>query len=144
VSEPHPFLKAFQKLGAPLAMRDPLAQLLKGEILEMDPEAGAATLAFAPDERFLQAGGLIQGGIVTAMLDYAMALAAFTRVAEGRSFASVSLTTHYLKPVLPGRRLARAKLDRLGTRMVFASGELFAEAGEAPLATATSVMAMTR
>ena len=142
--EPHPILKAFQAQGAPLPMTDALARSLKGSILELDPEVGAAVLAFEPDEGFMQGGGVIHGGIVATMLDYAAALAAFSRVAEGQSFATVSLTTHFLKSVLPGRHLARARLDRLGGRLIFASAELFREGDEAPLATATAVMAITR
>ncbi len=142
--EPHPILKAFQASSGPLKMTDPISSLLMGEILEMDPEAGTAVLAFAPDERFKQGGGIIHGGIVTTLLDSALALAAFTRLAEGQSFATVSLTTHFLRQALPGRHLARARLDRMGGRLIFASAELFRDGDETPLATGTAVMAMTR
>ena len=142
--EPHPILRAFQASTPPLVMTDPLAKSLKGSILELDPEAGQAVLAFEPDEGFKQGGGVIHGGIVTTMLDYAMALAAFTRVAEGQSFATVSLTTHFLRSALPGRHLARARLDRTGARMIFASAELIRDGETQPLATGTAVMAMTR
>jgi uncharacterized protein (TIGR00369 family) len=125
-------------------MPDPMSSLLKGEIVEMDPEAGVALLAFTPDERFKQGGGIIHGGIITTMLDSALALAAFTRLAEGQSFATVSLTTHFLRQALPGRHLARARLDCMGARLVFASAELFREGDETPLATGTGVMAMLR
>ena len=142
--EPHPILQAFQSSGSPLVMNDPLAVSLGGAILELDPEAGRAVLGFAPDERFKQGGGVIHGGIVTTMLDYAMALAAFSRAAAGQSFATVSLTTHFLRSTLPGPHLARARLDRMGGRMIFASAELMREGAAAPLATATAVMAVTR
>lgn len=142
--EPHPILQAFLNLGPPLKMTDALAASLNGEILQMDPGAGRAVLAFAPDARFLQGGGVIHGGIVTTLLDYAMALAAFTRLTPGRSFATVSLTSHFLRPVLPGRHLARATLDRMGARMIFASASLVREGDESPAATGTAVMAMTR
>ncbi len=71
MSEPHPILTAFQASGAPLAMTDSISGLLKGEILGMDPVAGTAVLAFEPDERFKQGGGIIHGGIVSTMLDSA-------------------------------------------------------------------------
>ena len=142
--EPHRFLKAFQdRSGQPLVMIGALAESLKGSILELDVEAGSAVLAFEPGEQFLQTGGLIQGGIVTTMLDYAMAMAGFTRVGAGRSFATVSLTTHFLKPTLPGRLIARAKLDRMGAKMIFASGDLLKEGATTANATATAVMAIS-
>ncbi len=141
---PHRFLKAFlDQGGKPVVMVGALPESLKGSILEMDPETGSAVLAFEPDERFLQGGGLIQGGIVTTMLDYAMAMAGFTRVGDGRSFATVSLTTHFLKPTLPGRLIARARLDRMGASMIFASSDLLKEGASAPSATATAVMAIS-
>ena len=142
--EPHPILRAFQASTPPLVMSDALATSLKGAILELDPESGRAVLAFEPDERFKQGGGVIHGGIVTTMLDYAMALAAFTRVTEGQSFATVSLTTHFLRSALPGRHLARASLDRTGSRLIFASAELIRDGETQPLATGTAVMAITR
>jgi uncharacterized protein (TIGR00369 family) len=144
VSEHHPIVQAFLKSGPPVKMIDALGGLLKGEILELDPGAGRAVLAFEPDERFLQGGGVIHGGIVTTMLDYAMAMAAFSQLGPGRSFGTVSLTSHFLKSALPGRHLARAGLDRMGGRLIFASGELLREGEDAPIATGTAVMAITR
>ncbi len=144
MSEPHPILTAFQASGAPLAMTDSISSLLKGEILGMDPVAGTAVLAFEPDERFKQGGGIIHGGIVSTMLDSALALAAFTRLQQGQSFATVSLNVHFLRQALPGRHLAKARLDRMGARMIFASAELFRDGETAPLATGTAVMARTR
>ena len=145
MSEPHRFLRGFLAHGGkPVAIPGALPESLKAWILEMDPEAGSAVLAFEPDERFLQTGGLIQGGIVTTMLDYAMAMAGFTRVGEGRSFATVSLTVHFLKPVLIGRHLVESRLDRIGSSLIFASASLRRDGAEAPLATGTAVLAMTR
>ena len=144
MSEPHPILTAFQASPGPLAMTDPISSLLKGEILEMEPVGGTAVLAFEPDERFKQGGGIIHGGIVSTMLDSALALAAFTRLQQGQSFATVSLNVHFLRQALPGRHVAKARLDRMGARMIFASAELFREGDAAPLATGTAVMARTR
>jgi uncharacterized protein (TIGR00369 family) len=144
VDQHHPIVQVFLKSGPPVKMIDALGGLLKGEILELDVEAGRAVLAFEPDARFLQGGGVIHGGIVTTMLDYAMAMAAFSKLGPGRSFATVSLTSHFLKSALPGRHLARATLDRMGGKMIFASGELLKEGDAEPLATATAVMAVIR
>jgi len=139
----HPIYQAFLNAGGPLTMTGPLAEALKGEILQMDRAAGTALLAFDPGEQVLQTAGVIQGGIVAAMLDFAMALAAFSRLAPGRSFGTVSLTTNFLKPALPGRHLASARLDRMGARMIFASASLSKDGSESLIATATSVMAIT-
>jgi uncharacterized protein (TIGR00369 family) len=144
MSEHHPFMEAMLKAGGPVKMRDGLAVSLDGEVLSMDPDTGEAMLAFTPDERFLQGGGVIHGGIVSTMLDYGLAMAGFCKVGRGRSFGTVSLTVHFLKPVLTGRHIVRARLDRMGASLIFASGSLSKEGTEAPLATGTAVMAIIR
>lgn len=144
IRSPHPIIAEYFERGpGPLTQAGSLAKGLKGEFLELDPEAGVSLLAFEPGDQFLQGAGVIQGGIVTAMLDYAMALACFTRLPAGKSFGSVSLTTNFMKPALPGRFIARARVERAGARMMFASAELRLEGAEALVATATSVMAVT-
>ena len=143
MSDHHPFLKAFLERGAPLPIPGPLAESLKGSILALDHEAGTALVAFEPDERFLQGAGVIQGGIVAAMLDFACAVAAFGRLKAGKSFGTVSLQTSFLKPCLPGRHLASARLTRIGGRVIFADAELRRDGAEDLIATASAVMAIT-
>ncbi len=141
----HPVVRAFlQGGGKPHAMTEPLAALMKGEILRIDAAEGVAELAFSPDERFVQGAGVLQGGIVTSMLDFSMALAAFSRLEPHRSLGTVSLSVHFLKAALPGRHTVRARLDRMGGSMAFASAELFRDGAEGPIGTGTAVMALTR
>ncbi len=144
MSEPHPILKAFLEHGAPRPIPGPLAESLKGQILALDAEAGTARLAFEPDQRFLQGAGVIQGGIVASMLDFACAVAAFGRLTAGRSFATVSLQTSFLLPCLPGPHEARARLTRMGGRVIFAEAELRRQGSDDLIATASAVMAITR
>jgi len=143
-AEPHPIIAEFFERGpGPLTQAGALAIELGGSLLELDPDAGMALAAFEPGDRFLQGAGVIQGGIITAMLDYAMAFACFTRLAPGKSFGSVSLTTNFMKPALPGRYLARGRIDRAGARMMFASAELRLDGADSLIATASSVLAVT-
>jgi acyl-coenzyme A thioesterase PaaI-like protein len=144
-SKPHPMLRDFFEHGPgqPLRLAGPLATQLKGELLDVDLANGSVLAAFQPGEAFTQGVGVIQGGIVTAMLDYAMALCGFTRIAKGKTFGTVSMTTQFLKPVTPGRWLARGRLDRAGARMIYASAELRADGSDALAATACAVMAIT-
>jgi acyl-coenzyme A thioesterase PaaI-like protein len=142
--KPHSMLRDFYEHGpGPMRRAGALARELKGELLEVDAEAGTSLCAFSPNERFVQGAGVIQGGVVSAMLDYGLVMAAFGRLAAGKSFGTVSMTTNFLKPVAPGRYLVRARLDRMGSRMVFASAELLREGAEGALATASAVMAIT-
>jgi uncharacterized protein (TIGR00369 family) len=141
---PHPIIAGFFESGpGPLTRAGSLAIELKGALLDVDLKAGTAAAAFEPGDQFLQGAGVIQGGVITAMLDYAMAFACFTRLQPGKSFGSVSLTTNFMKPALPGRYIATGKVERAGARMMFASAELRIEGADALVATATSVLAVT-
>lgn len=140
----HPIVRGFLKHGpGPLTRIGPLAIELKSELLEMDPDRGTVLAAFEPGPQFLQGAGVIQGGVVSAMLDFGFALAGFTRVPEGKSFGTVSMTTNFLKPAAPGRYLVRARIDRAGARMMFASGELSRDGAAGLVATATTAIAIT-
>ena len=127
----------------PILRAGPLALQMRAELLQVDLQAGSTLSAYQPGEAFTQGAGVIQGGVVAAMLDYAMALAGFTRIAHGKSFGTVSLTTQFLRPVTPGRYLALGRLDRAGSRMMYASAELRADGSPGLLATACCVMAIT-
>jgi len=127
--------------GAPLPLRsNPLGDELGGSILELDAERGAVVLAFLPHDRLVQGGGVLQGGIVTAMLDFAMAFAAHAVVAD-EAFSTATLHTNLLRPALPGRHIARGHLVRRGRKLLFAAAELATEDGKL-VATGSSVMAL--
>ena len=127
---------------APLTFHHFLSAL-GAELLGVDPKAGVVTLGFVPGTEFLQGLGVIQGGAVTAMLDYAMAFAGLSRVAEGTHFGTVSLTTNFMRPVTPGRYVCRGRVIRQGSRMIFADAELMKAGQELPVATANAVMAIS-
>ncbi len=130
--------------GQPLALTaSPLQQVLKGEILEIDPTLGSALLAFEPGAEFIQGNGVIQGGIVTTMLDYALAFAALVRAPAQMSVSSASLTVNFLKPAPPGRLIARATVIRMGSRMAFAAAQIGPDDTNL-IATATAVMAVVQ
>ena len=127
---------------APLTS-NPFIEALGGEILSVDPKAGVVTLGFQPGSQFLQGLNVIQGGAVTAMLDFALAFAGLSRVAEGTHFGTVSMTTNFMRPVTPGRYVCRGRVVRQGSRMIFADSELMKEGEELPVAMASGVMAIS-
>ena len=128
--------------GQPLALTaSPLQQMLKGKILQIDPKLGRSTLAFEPGLEFLQGGGVVQGGIVTTMLDYAMAFAALARIPEDMSVGSATLTVNFMKAAAPGLLIASGTVVRMGSRIVFAEAQIGPDAAN-PIATATTVMAV--
>lgn len=128
----------------PLAVTsNPLAGDLGGELLELDADPGEALLAFTPPARFAQGSGVLQGGVVATLLDFAMAFAAHAVLAgRERTFATACLSVNLLRPAPPRRYLARGQILRAGRAVLFAQASLAAQAHDRPVATATSVLSI--
>lgn len=138
---------------------NPLAEDLGGHLIELDTERRSALLSFEPPARYTQGAGVLQGGAIAMLLDFAMAFAAYTvPAARERSFATATLAVNLLRPAPPGRYLARGHIVRAGRRLLFAEGSLVAaedphtsakgslggELGRVdPVATASAVMPFT-
>jgi uncharacterized protein (TIGR00369 family) len=121
---------------------NPLARDLCGQLLEIDA-SGTTLLSFVPSQQFAQGAGLIQGGIVTTMLDFAMAFAAHARLSEERAFVTASLSVNLLRAVVPGPCLARGRITRAGRTLLFAAAELHEPHGDEVLANASAVLVLT-
>ncbi|WP_126227657.1 PaaI family thioesterase [Burkholderia ambifaria] len=124
-----------------LLTTNPLAIALQTKLLRVDIELGVVELSFRPGEQFLQGANVIQGGIVSAMLDFALGFAALAAVQQSQSVATATLNVSFLRPAKAGTYVARGRLERLGRVMAFTRGALF-EPGERPVATATSSLAV--
>ena len=110
----------------------------------MSAQTGRITLRFAPDPLFLQGASVVQGGAVSAMLDFAMAAAIMTSLDDKVHFVTASLSVSFLAAVKPGHLIAEGEVDRLGRRNGFARANLRAEASDTILATASSVLTILR
>jgi uncharacterized protein (TIGR00369 family) len=122
---------------------NPLARLLRAYLLEADA-AGKAVLCFEPPADFVQGAGVLQGGAVATMLDFALAFAALAALPPERSFGTASLTVNMMKAALPGKYIARGSVERLGSQVIFASAVLQREDTGQTVATATAVMPVVR
>ncbi len=119
---------------------NPLACELRGSLLAADARAGTAVLSFEPPERFVQGARVLQGGIVAAMLDFAMAFAVWTQMPAGKAFSTATLTVNLLRPAVPTRYIASGRVVRMGARVVFASGELVKDGETVLVASASAVL----
>ena len=115
----------------------PLLQALGTTIVEATE--GRIVLNFEPSAIFLQGANVVQGGAVSAMLDFAMAAAVMTKLESNISFATASLSDSFLAAVRTGRLTAVGEVDRIGRRNGFARATMTDAAGVA-LATASSVV----
>jgi uncharacterized protein (TIGR00369 family) len=120
---------------------NPIAQAMATVLEGASP--GRVRLSYDIGPQFCQGGGVVQGGIQAAMLDFGMAFAALTTVAAGESVASVGINVSYLRVAMPGRYRVEAWLEKTGKRMVFARAELQREGGET-VASASSPITILR
>lgn len=121
---------------------NPMARALGAELHAADLQAGTVELAFAPDPLFIQGTGVLQGGAVTAMLDFAMAFATLAHLPIGASCATVNLNTAFLRPAPQGRYIAVGEVERRGKQLAFTHARLLRADDRQVVATATSTLAL--
>lgn len=129
--------------GRPMPMEtNPLLRALRAELRRVDQERGLVELGFDPDPLFIQGTDVVQGGAVSAMLDFAMAFALLARLAPSQSCATVTMTSSFLRPAPRGSYRTIGEVERAGRTLAFASGRLLRAEDGAVVATATSTLAV--
>lgn len=128
-----------QKLADLPVTTNPLAIALNMRILEA--RDGWMRIGYRPSEGFTQGNGVVQGGIISAMLDFAMIFAAFSKVPVEATVATVSQTTNYFRPAFIGELLVEAELEKAGRTLINARASLF-DADKTLLASASAPIAV--
>jgi uncharacterized protein (TIGR00369 family) len=101
------------------------------------PEEGWIRIGFDGKPEFVNPAGLIQGGILSAMLDDTMGPAVFVKT-NGRLYtATISMNISFLAPAIVGPIIGEATVVQLGKTVAFMEGRLTDETGRL-LATATA------
>lgn len=111
-----------QKLADLPVTTNPLAMSLNMRIVEA--RDGWVRMGFRPPEAFTQGNGVVQGGIISAMLDFGMTFAAFSKVPVEASVATVSQTTNYFRPVFVGELIVEAELEKAGRTLISATAPI--------------------
>jgi uncharacterized protein (TIGR00369 family) len=133
------FLRAFVADPTPRRMASsPLLELLETELVAWEPDGPRLTMLFSPPAVTRQGAGVIQGGIIGTMLDFAMVLPAFAVLPKGNSLTTTSMTTNFYGPGTGTQFTAVGRLDKTGRRIIFASAQLFE--GERAIASASATM----
>ena len=115
----------------------PAAALLGWELVAVDPEAGTIEVAFTATERFLNPIGVIQGGLLAAMLDDTLGRRWSPRSAPASSRPPPTCTCSSCARPRPGRLTGRGRVVRRGKDIAFMAGELLDDSGQI-VATATA------
>lgn len=121
---------------------NPMALALGATLVALDREAGTVSIDFQPQALFVQGTGVLQGGALSAMLDFAMAFATLARLPPEGSCATTNMSTAFLRPAPLGRYRASGSVDRCGKALAFAQARLLEAASGRLVATASSTLAV--
>ena len=99
-------------------------------------------VGFDPSREFLQGNGVVQGGIVAAMLDLTAAFASLATLREGQTAATASLSISLQAAVRAGPLIGTGFVERAGRRLIFARAQLQGGDGSELLASAHTVMSV--
>jgi uncharacterized protein (TIGR00369 family) len=105
------------------------SKLLGTELVGYDLAAGWVDLAFNPTDALCNKWGAVQGGMVAAMLDDALSLAAGLNLEWGQIVPTLEIKVSYLSPVKAGRILSRAETIKRGKSIIFCEAQLMDYAG---------------
>jgi acyl-CoA thioesterase len=97
---------------------------------------GTATCALAVSERHLNPHGVVHGGVVYTLVDFAMGGALTSMLEVGERCATLEVQIHYLAPVTAGEIRAEARVITRSGRVGVLEARVFAE-GTALVAQAT-------
>jgi len=90
-------------------------------------EAGEADLSMPYSPEWTQQNGFVHGGIITAGLDNACGIAAFTLMPPGSDILTVEFKTNLLAPAKGERFAFRACVVKPGRTLTVCEGRAFAE-----------------
>lgn len=106
----------------------PFAKLLGIKLDGIEP--GEATLSLHIRDDFKQNAGVVHGGVIASLIDSATAFAILPLLKPDERTTTVDLTISYLRPLVAGAMVARAKVVRSGKRIITTSAELFDDSGK--------------
>jgi uncharacterized protein (TIGR00369 family) len=119
------------------------ARALGGLVAAVDKVNGVVALHFEPGPEFIQGMGVLQGGAVSAMLDFVMGFAGMAMMEDGFFITTATLNVSFLRPALTGSYIANGIIERRGRTLLFARGELRNAAGTL-IASGTSSLVAVR
>lgn len=105
---------------------------------------GKAVLVLPVRPELHNGAGWLQGGMLVALADEAMALALYTLLGKNEGIATIAESTSFIRGVREGTVVAEARVIRKGRRVAFMEAEVRTEGGEKiVLARTTASFAIT-
>lgn len=124
---------------APTPMNSsPLLEALGATLVDYDADAHRLLMRFTPPPMFRQGANVVQGGVLSMMLDFGMAFCAMAAVGHHATVATVSLSTSFVGAARGESISAEAVIEKAGRNMVFTRAWL--TDGDKRIATAQSTL----
>ena len=121
----------------------PVSELLGWQLLAVDMEKQAIRCSFEAAENFKNPAGLIQGGILAAMLDETMGQMVIQTQGKTAFPQTLEMKVSFLAPATVGRIYGEACFIKRGTNILFIEGRLLSEDSEI-LAVASMTSKLTK
>jgi uncharacterized protein (TIGR00369 family) len=106
------------------------------DIVKAEPGRAVLTMPVRPDMH--NGVGWLQGGMLVAVADEAMALALYPLLEKNEGIATIAESTSFIRGVQKGTVLAEARVIRKGRRVAFMEAEVWADDGEKTLLSRTT------
>ena len=123
--------------------RPGIIRTLNGHIVDVDTDTGVCVMEYEIGENLCHSTNIVQGGIITAMLDACMSHTTFAQQQDVIQLSSLEIKVSFLEPSLAGRFTCRGHIKRAGYKIGFLEGELFDGDGKLT-ATATTTAKFIR
>ncbi|HXX55912.1 MAG TPA: PaaI family thioesterase [Methanoregula sp.] len=108
---------------------NPFFCLMGIEVVSTEPGKAVLRMEVRPDMH--NGVGWLQGGMLAAIADEAMALAIYPMLGPGEGIATISESTSFIRGVRSGTIMAEGRVIRKGRRVAFTESEVFLP-GEKP------------
>lgn len=135
----------YRSVAAATFERQQAMRTLSISIARLEP--GEVDLSMPYSAEFTQQNGFVHAGIITAGLDNACGIAAFTLMPSGSDILTVEFKTNLLAPAKGDRFAFRARVVKPGRTLTVCEARAFAQTGgaESLIATMTgTLMALPR
>ncbi len=114
-------------------------RMLGWELLDWNPDAKTIKVGFQTRKEFRNPSGIIQGGIIAAMIDDAFGPMCILASGRTKVPLTLDLNVSYISAGQHGKFVCDARIIRQGKSISFVEGELFDASGEL-VARATSTI----
>ena len=117
-----------EQAPTPEGQDGPFAELLGIRPGESADGVGTAFMTVADKHR--QGAGVVQGGILVALVDYAFFRACRSVLREGEHAVTIELKLNFIAPARDGELTARSSIKSRGGRIIVGDMEIFGEEGQ--------------